>query len=69
VSDGTPEPLRAEARDWVAVSAVPEPFTALTCLVPLQLFTYHLALLRGTNPDGFRLEDPRFARMHTLVRL
>jgi glucosamine--fructose-6-phosphate aminotransferase (isomerizing) len=69
VSDGTPEPLREEAREWVAVPAVPEPFTALVCLVPLQLFTYHLALQRGTNPDGFRLEEPRFAQTHALVRL
>src|SRR5207302_1456639 len=23
---------------------------------------------RGTNPDGFRLDDPRFARAHQLVR-
>ena len=69
VSDGTPESLREEAGEWIAVPAVPEPFTSLVCLVPLQLFTYHLALQRGTNPDGFRLEEPRFARIHDLVRL
>lgn len=69
VSDGTPASLRLEAGRWCTVPAVPEPFTALTCLVPLQLFAYYLALERGTNPDGFRLEDPHFARAHGLVQL
>lgn len=69
VSDQAQHPLRAGAAGWCAVPAVPEPFTALTCLVPLQLFSYHLALVRGTNPDGFRLDDPRFARARARVRL
>jgi glucosamine--fructose-6-phosphate aminotransferase (isomerizing) len=47
----------------------PEPFSALTCLVPLQLFAYHLALARGTNPDSFRGDDPRFARADVSGRL
>lgn len=53
----------------IIVPAVPEPFTALTCLIPLQLFTYHLALARGKNPDSFRVEDPRFARANVSGRL
>ena len=53
----------------LVVPAVPEPFSALTCLVPLQLFAYHLALVRGTNPDSFRAEDPRFARADVSGRL
>ena len=53
----------------ITVPAVPEPFSALTCLVPLQLFAYHLALARGTNPDSFRAEDPRFARADVSGRL
>ena len=57
------------AGDAVDVPAVPEPFSALTCLVPLQLFAYHLALARGTNPDSFRAEDPRFARADVSGRL
>lgn len=51
------------------VPSVPEPLSALTCLIPLQLFTYGLALVRGTNPDGFRLEDARFAKAWGLVQL
>lgn len=53
----------------ILVPPVPEPFSALTCLVPLQLFAYHLALTRGTNPDSFRAEDPRFARADVSGRL
>jgi glutamine---fructose-6-phosphate transaminase (isomerizing) len=53
----------------VTVPAVPEPFSALSCLVPLQLFAYHLALARGTNPDNFRVDDPRFARADVSGRL
>lgn len=66
VSDGTIQ------LDTVGVCNVPpvlEPFTALTCLIPLQLFSYHLALACGTNPDGFRLEDPHFAQAMKLVQL
>jgi glucosamine--fructose-6-phosphate aminotransferase (isomerizing) len=69
VSDGTPAALRAGAAGWWTVPAVPEPLSALSCLVPLQLFAYHLALARGTNPDAFRLDDPRFARAYARVRL
>lgn len=69
VSDTAQHPLRAGAAGWCAVPAAPEPFTALTCLVPLQLFSYHLALVRGTNPDGFRLDDPRFARARARIQL
>jgi glutamine---fructose-6-phosphate transaminase (isomerizing) len=53
----------------VRVPEVAEPFSALSCLVPLQLFSYHLALARGTNPDTFRVDDPRFARADVSGRL
>lgn len=69
VSDGTDTSLQEDAAGWLTVPAIPEPFTALTCLVSLQLFAYYLALERGTNPDGFRLDDPRFARARALVWL
>jgi glutamine---fructose-6-phosphate transaminase (isomerizing) len=59
-----------EARPSVlTVPEVPEPFSALSCLIPLQLFAYHLALSRGTNPDSFRGDDPRFARADVSGRL
>ncbi len=67
VSDGTAETPGGAAS--LTVPRVPEPFSALACLVPLQLFAYHLALARGTNPDSFRAEDPRFARADVSGRL
>lgn len=68
VDDGSAEPPGG-AVGRILVPEVPEPFTALTCLVPLQLFAYHLALARGTNPDIFRVDDPRFARADVSGRL
>ena len=55
--------------DVCVVPNVQEPFESLTCLAPLQLFTYHLALQCGTNPDSFRLDDPRFAAAMARVEL
>jgi glutamine---fructose-6-phosphate transaminase (isomerizing) len=68
VGDGTVDSAR-ERRQFLAVAEVPEPFSALTCLLPLQLFAYHLALARGTNPDTFRTDDPRFAKADVSGRL
>ena len=68
VGDGAADPLR-ERRRFLGVTGVPEPLSALTCLLPLQLFAYYLALARGTNPDSFRAEDPRFARADVSGRL
>ncbi len=61
--------VRPGAAGALKVPEVPEPFSALSCLVPLQLFAYHLALARGTDPDGFRVDDPRFARADVSGRL
>jgi glucosamine--fructose-6-phosphate aminotransferase (isomerizing) len=68
LGDDTTE-ARPGAAGVLRVSEVPEPFSALSCLVPLQLFAYHLALARGTNPDSFRVDDPRFARADVSGRL
>jgi len=69
IGDATSEEMVHNTAGRVFVPEVPEPFGALTCAVPLQLFAYHLALARGTNPDGFRTEDERFARIKASVRL
>jgi glucosamine--fructose-6-phosphate aminotransferase (isomerizing) len=53
----------------VKVPKVAEPFSAITMLIPLQLFSYYLAIAKGTNPDSFRLDDPRFAKAYSLVTL
>lgn len=68
VVDDATAPVSSGVARW-SVPAVPEPFTALTCVVPLQLFSYHLALARGTNPDSFRLDDPRFLKAYRRVTL
>lgn len=46
-----------------------EEYTPLQCLLPLQLLTYYLAIAKGTNPDSFRLNDPRFARAEKYMKL
>ncbi len=62
VSDGTAGQIVNGAAGSIDVPSVPEPFASISCLVPLQLFAYYLALAAGTHPDTFRLDDPRFAR-------
>jgi len=64
-----PEALEAGADAVLGVPDLPGPLAALACALPLQLLAYHLALVRGTDPDGFRLEDPRFARASREVPL
>ncbi len=68
-SDETSKLSQQDLTGACIVPAMPEVFTALTCLIPLQLFAYYLALESGTNPDGFRLEDQRFASARKLVQL
>ncbi|MBI4589059.1 MAG: SIS domain-containing protein [Candidatus Rokubacteria bacterium] len=41
----------------VTLPAIPELLTPILAVVPLQLFTYHLALKRGTNPDTMRSDQ------------
>lgn len=69
VSDGSASELREQAGGWIDVPPAPEPFTTVSCLVPLQLFAYHLALAAGTNPDAFHLNDERFMAAFKLITL
>jgi glutamine---fructose-6-phosphate transaminase (isomerizing) len=43
-----------------ALPTVPEPLSPLLALVPVQLLAYFFALAKGTNPDTFRRDDPRY---------
>ena len=43
----------------------PEHLMPIASVVPLQLFTYHLALARGTHPDLFQQDDPLQAAART----
>lgn len=50
------------AAETIAIPAVRELLSPILTVVPLQLFTYHLALTRGTNPDTMRLDEPAHGR-------
>ena len=43
----------------------PDWLMPIASVVPLQLFTYHLALARGTHPDLFQQDDPLQAAART----
>ncbi len=61
VEEGDQE-LSALAVHTVTLPPLPELLTAILAVVPLQLFTYHLALRRGTNPDTMRGDQPLYGR-------
>ncbi|MSQ07000.1 MAG: SIS domain-containing protein [Dehalococcoidia bacterium] len=44
-----------------ALSPLPEIWSPLLYLIPLQLFTYHLAIAKGAHPDLFQQNNPRQA--------
>lgn len=50
--------MASAADNVVRLPGVVEALSPVVYLVPLQLFTYWLALERGRNPDTFRLDDP-----------
>ena len=45
----------------ILMPSVVEALTPIVYLMPLQLFTYWLSLEMSTNPDTFRLDDPKHA--------
>ncbi len=53
----------------VYMPETPEPLTPIVFLVPLQLFTYWLALELKRNPDTFRLDDPSHRAAREKYRL
>ena len=57
VSEGD-EDMASVADSVIRLPGVVEALSPIVYLVPLQLFTYWLALERGRNPDTFRLDDP-----------
>ena len=62
----TDEEMAAVADNVLVLPSVTEALSPIVYVVPLQLFTYWLALDRGRNPDTFRLDDPthQAAREH-----
>ena len=55
------EELSSLASASFAMKPLPELWSPLACVVPLQLFTYYLALHRGRHPDLFQQDNPRQA--------
>jgi glucosamine--fructose-6-phosphate aminotransferase (isomerizing) len=52
-------PLAAET---IVIPPVTELLSPILTVVPLQLFAYHLALLRRVNPDTMRGDQPAHGR-------
>ncbi|MBI4611729.1 MAG: SIS domain-containing protein [Candidatus Rokubacteria bacterium] len=61
VQEGDRE-LSALCAETIALPPIPELLTPILAVVPLQLFTYHLAVRRGTNPDTMRGDQPAHGR-------
>jgi glucosamine--fructose-6-phosphate aminotransferase (isomerizing) len=57
------------AAETIALPEVDELLSPILAVVPLQLFTYHTALLRGVNPDTMRSDQPAHGRAFKTVSL
>jgi glucosamine--fructose-6-phosphate aminotransferase (isomerizing) len=54
--------IAALAAETVAIPDIDELLSPILTVVPLQLFTYHLALQRGVNPDTMRADQAAHGR-------
>jgi glucosamine--fructose-6-phosphate aminotransferase (isomerizing) len=61
--------IAALAAETIALPPVPELLSPILAVVPLQLFTYHLALQRGVNPDTMRADQPAHGRARASLSL
>jgi glucosamine--fructose-6-phosphate aminotransferase (isomerizing) len=68
VRDGDRE-VAALADETIVLPDIAELLSPILAVVPLQLFTYHLALVRGTNPDTMRGEQPAHGRARNMMTL
>jgi glutamine---fructose-6-phosphate transaminase (isomerizing) len=56
------QPVAATPRATVfTLPELPELLSPLLAVVPVQLLAYHMAVVRGVNPDRFRRDDPTYA--------
>jgi glutamine---fructose-6-phosphate transaminase (isomerizing) len=51
------------------LAPVPELISPLLAVVPVQLLAYHMATIKGINPDMFRRDEPRYADALGLLQL
>ena len=49
--------------------SITEVLSPIVNVVPIQMFAYHLAAIRGTHPDRFRRENPVYADSFNLLTL
>ena len=63
------EELSALASASFAMRPLPELWSPLAAVAPLQLFTYHLALHRGKHPDLFQQDNPMQAAARAYYNL
>jgi glucosamine--fructose-6-phosphate aminotransferase (isomerizing) len=61
--------IAALAADTIALPEVDELLSPILAVVPLQLLTYHTALLRGANPDTMRADQPAHGRARARLSL
>ncbi len=54
--------MTALASETIALPEVDEWLSPILAVVPLQLFAYHTAVLRGANPDTMRADEPAHGR-------
>ena len=57
------------AGDTIVLPKVEEGLPPILAVVPLQLFTYHTALVRGVNPDTMRADQPAHGRARAALSL
>jgi glucosamine--fructose-6-phosphate aminotransferase (isomerizing) len=57
------------AADTIGLPAVSELLSPILAVVPLQLLTYHLAVLFGVNPDTMRGDQPPHGRARAQMTL
>ncbi len=62
VQEGDRE-LASLAAETIAIPSAPELLSPILTVVPLQLFTYHLAIQRSHNPDTMRAHEPARGQM------
>jgi glucosamine--fructose-6-phosphate aminotransferase (isomerizing) len=48
---------------------LPELLSPLLTVVPIQILAYHMAVLKGIDPDRFRRDDPTYAAAFGLLKL
>ena len=68
VAEGDKE-LTKVTTDALYQPSVPDLWSPLSYIVPLQLFTYYVALKQGRNPDLFRRDDPVYAEVRQHISL